>query len=349
MGKLPALFFFLVLGFASHLFADQVVLTNGDRLTGTIVKSDDKTLLIKTEFAGDVTVQWPAVAQVQSSQPLHVTLSSGQTLAGPVTTNEGNLAIATASQGTVTEPKATVSAIRNDAEQTAYEKSLHPNLLHGWAGGLNLGFGLTRGNSETKNFSLAFLADRKTSTDHIGMYVNSIFSGNDAVGAVPTTTANAVQGGIRYDRDLTKRIFAFVNADFQTDELQELNLRSILGGGLGYHAIKSDKTTLDLLAGANYTRENYDTFDRNLAALTFGEELTHNFGSTALTEKLYFFPDLSETGEYRGAFTFGSVTKISKWFGWQNSFSDIYVSNPPAGTRQNDLVFTTGLNISFTH
>jgi len=34
-----------------------------NRLTGTIEKSDDKTLLIKTEFAGEVTVQWPAVQE----------------------------------------------------------------------------------------------------------------------------------------------------------------------------------------------------------------------------------------------------------------------------------------------
>ena len=48
----------------SASFADQIVLTNGDRLTGAITKSDDKTLVIKTEFAGDVTVQWPAVQEI---------------------------------------------------------------------------------------------------------------------------------------------------------------------------------------------------------------------------------------------------------------------------------------------
>jgi len=38
-----------------QVFADQITLKNGDRLTGTIVKSDAKTLVIKTEAAGDVT------------------------------------------------------------------------------------------------------------------------------------------------------------------------------------------------------------------------------------------------------------------------------------------------------
>ena len=68
-----------------------------------------------------------------------------------------------------------------------------------------------------------------------------------------------------------------------------------------------------------------------------------------LTQKLYFYPDLNDTSQYRGTFNFGTVTKISKWLGWQNQFSDIYVSNPPSTAKQNDLIFTTGLNISFTH
>jgi hypothetical protein len=43
------------------------------------------------------------------------------------------------------------------------------------------------------------------------------------------------------------------------------------------------------------------------------------------------------------------VTKLNKWLGWQNSFGDIYVTNPPGGKRQNDILLTTGLNFSFTH
>jgi hypothetical protein len=85
-------------------------------------------------------------------------------------------------------------------------------------------------------------------------------------------------------------------------------------------------------------------------ALTLGEEFDHKFGkNTALTENAYFFPNLQDTSEYRATFTVGTVTKISKWFGWQNQFGDIYVSNPPIGAKNNDLILTTGLNISFTH
>ena len=89
---------------------------------------------------------------------------------------------------------------------------------------------------------------------------------------------------------------------------------------------------------------------RSFAAVSVGEELSHKLGmNTLLTEKLYFFPNLNDTGEYRATFNFGTVTKISKWLGWQNAFGDIYVTNPPAGAKQNDILLTTGLNFSFTH
>ena len=336
--------------FAATLFADQVVLKNGDRLTGSVEKSDGKTLVIKSDLAGEVTINWADITSVSTTQDLHVGLKDGKTAVGPVTTTDGTLQVATKTSGTVSTPKDDVTTLRSDSEQAAWEKTQHPGLLEGWTGGATFGFALTRGNSESKNLNLAFLATRTGLHDKLGLYANSVYSTNDAAGAVPSTTANTVQGGIRYDHDITPRLFAYVGADFQTDELQLLNLRSVFGGGLGVHVIKSDSTTFDVLGGFNYTRENYDTFTRNFAAASIGEELMHKLGmSTVLNEKFYFFPDLTDSGQYRTTFNIGTTTKINKWFGWQNAFGDIYVTNPPVGTKKNDIVFTTGLNVTFLH
>ena len=68
-----------------------------------------------------------------------------------------------------------------------------------------------------------------------------------------------------------------------------------------------------------------------------------------MTQKLYFFPDFNDPGEYRATFNLGTVTKLNKWLGWQNAFGNIYVTNPPVGKKTDDVLFTTGLNITFTH
>jgi putative salt-induced outer membrane protein YdiY len=366
--RLMLLLSIFVFAFGLNLFADQVTLKNGDRLSGTIEKSDGKTLVIKTEFAGEVTVQFPAIQEIQSTQPLHVDLPNEKSAVGTVTTSDGNLVVTTSS-GPVTAPTATVVDLRSVAEQAAYEKTLHPRLTEGWAAGANVGFALTGGNSETENLAIAFTADRKTLHDHIGMYTNSVYGRSTTPSSTTgisttTTTANTVQGGLRYDRNFAASLFAFGSADFQTDALQTLDLRSVLGGGLGFHAIKNDRTTLDLLGGINYTRENYSgsvaivsgvstpvaPITNSFAAATLGEELMHKWGkSTIVTQKLYFFPDFNDAGQYRATFNFGTVTKLNKWLGWQNAFGDIYVTNPPVGKKTDDVLFTTGLNITFTH
>jgi len=354
-------------GLTSSAFADQITLKNGDHLSGKVLKSDGKTLVLHTEFAGDVTVQFAAITQITTEKELHVSTSDKKTLVGPVTTSDGKIEVATKTGGTVEVPPANVVLIRNDAEQAAYDKSLHPGLLHGWNGGANVGFSLSRGNSETTNLALAINAVHPTLNDKITIYLTSLDTNNQL--ATPSTVANLITAGIRYDHNINPRLFGFVGADFTSNALQDLDLLGVYGGGLGYHAIKSGSTTLDLLAGINYTHETYSdgpqvtpatvppTFvsygvTSRFAALTLGEELMHKAGkSTVIMEKLYLYPDVSSgyAGQYRGEFDFGTVTKISKWLGWQNQLGDIYVSNPPVGTKDNDVIFTTGLNFSFTH
>lgn len=338
---------FSILALYSYALADQVMLKNGDRLTGGIVNSDGKTLTLHTDYAGDLSIKWDVVQGIDSKQTLHLQLRDGKTVAGPVATSDGKLEVSTSS-GNVEAPVAEVKSLRSDLEQAAYEKTLHPGILQEWKSGLNLGFALTRGNSETKNLSIGFTAVRKTLHDKLGAYANSVYASNDAAGAVPSITANTAGGGFRYDHDLKDPLFGFAGGDFFADALQGLNIRAAEGGGLGFHAIKNDRTTVDFLGGVNYTHESYTAFSRNFAALTLGEDWTQKIGkSTVLTQDFNFFPNLNNTSEYRTTFDFGTVTKLSHRLGWQNGVSDIYVTNPPAGKRKNDLVLTTGLNISF--
>ncbi|HKT88393.1 MAG TPA: DUF481 domain-containing protein [Candidatus Sulfotelmatobacter sp.] len=346
----------------SALFADQVTLKNGDRLTGTVVKSDGKTLVLHTDAAGDVTIKFDSIQDIKTEQELHVSLKSGKTAVGPVTTTDDKIEIATKTVGTVEAPKGDVTLIRNDAEQQAYEKSLHPGLMHGWNGGVNVGFSVARGNSETENLALAFNAVHPTLNDKITMYASSINTTNNL--ASPSTVASLEQGGLRYDRNIIEKIFWFASADYMANALQFLDLRQVYSGGFGYHAIKNDRTVLDFLGGLNYTHETYSNGPQidssgafvsygktnRFLALTLGEEWDQKIGkSTALTQNVDFYPDVQQTGEYRFTFNFGTVTKLNKWLGWQNQFGDIYVSNPPTGAKKNDVLFTTGLNVSFTH
>ena len=141
------------------LYADTISLKNGDRLTGTIVKSDAKTLVLKTEAAGEVTLQWSAIDTITSTQPLHVGLAGGQMVVGPVATKDGQIQVTTQSAGVVSTSKDSVQVIRSDSDQAAYDAAMerlqHPHLGDFWSGTLDTGLSVTRGNSSTLSYTLA--------------------------------------------------------------------------------------------------------------------------------------------------------------------------------------------------
>jgi putative salt-induced outer membrane protein YdiY len=338
--------------FCAGTFADQVVLKNGDRLTGTIVKSDAKTLLLKTEFAGDVTVQWPAIDSITSTQPLHVGLTGGQMVVGPVTTSNGEMQVATQSAGTVTTNKDSIQVIRSDAEQKAYDAAIdrlqHPHLSDYWGGFVDSGLSTTRGNSETTNFSLGAKAIRDAPSDKITVYSNSVFAKNTTAG-VTTTTAHAILGGIRADFNASPRSFAFGASDFQYDQFQMLNLRSVLSGGFGFHAIKTKTTVFDLYGGGGYDQAFYSTgVTLKNGEANGGESFSYQMSSrTSITEQLDIYPNVSTFGQFRFNFAGSAVTKVNNWLNWQVSIQNRYVSNPIADVKKDDLLLTTGIRVSF--
>ena len=65
----------------------------------------------------------------------------------------------------------------------------------------------------------------------------------------------------------------------------------------------------------------------------------------SIKEQLFFFPNLSDGGEYRINFDTSLVTDVTRHIAWQLTLSDRYLSNPPPGLKQNDLLLTTGIRL----
>ncbi|MBA3355344.1 MAG: DUF481 domain-containing protein [Pyrinomonadaceae bacterium] len=54
---------------------------------------------------------------------------------------------------------------------------------------------------------------------------------------------------------------------------------------------------------------------------------------------------IQAAGEYRINFDGALVADITRRIGWQLTLSDRYLSDPPGGLKQNDLLLTTGLRV----
>jgi putative salt-induced outer membrane protein YdiY len=347
--------------------ADQVILKNGDRITGTIEKSDVKAddqaktvvLVIKTEAVGEISIQWDAVASIVAPEPLHLELKDGQTIVGAVTTVDGKFDVATATTGEVAAAKDTVVAVRNEAEQKAHDEELdrlkNPRLTDFWSGSVDTGLSLTRGNSATVSYNLAAKAVRQTTRDKITVYTTAVYASDDTT-PPNRTTAHDILGGIRGDFNLNDRIFVFGFTDFEYDEFQHLDLRNVLGGGVGYHVRKTANATFDVFGGADYEQEyfspnppvNLTSTTRKTGEIVVGEEFAAKLNSRmTFAEKLSFFPNVSDTGEYRFQFDTSASTKLKTWLSWQVTYTDRYISNPLVGLKGNDQLLSTGLRMTF--
>lgn len=341
----------LAIVLAPVVFADQITLKNGDRISGTIISADTKALVIKTDYADAVTIKMDFVQQIESSQPLYVGTKAGQTIVGPVTTNDSKLAVATKESGNVDVSRANVTSLRDADEQKKAEEALnrlqHPRLGDLWGGTFDTGLGLVRGNSDSTNFTFGLNAVRASSRDKITLYSNSAFA-RSAVNGVTSTTAQSIAGGVRYDLNLSQKAFGFGTVDLFNDRFQDLDLRTVIGAGGGYHAINNKRTTFNVLFGGTFNREFFTTFNRSSAEILLGETLSHKFlASSSFFESVFFYPNMSSTGDYRSTISLGLVTKLTKLLSWQTSFNDYYLSDPPAGKKSNDLLFSTGLRLTF--
>lgn len=211
-----------------------------------------------------------------------------------------------------------------------------------WQGNAALSFSRSTGNTNGTTYSLDVDEARTTDSDKVSVYVSALYGKSQG-----TVSADKTRIGSRYDQNLGDRSFWFGLAEFEQDRMANLDLRSGMGAGVGYHLIKDAGTTLDVLGGLSYSRSELmtgQTVSGN--ELILGEESTH-----ALTEnvrfkqKLSYYPSTRNSGDFRTVFDSGLVIGLSGTMGLSISLQNKYNSDVGAGVKHSDTVLLTGLNI----
>lgn len=335
------------------LLADQITMKDGDRISGDIVKKDGETVTIKSKNFGTVTLKWDDIANVKTDQPLNVVLPDDRTVKANIQTEDGNIAVQT--PGTPQRvPPAQIRALRNDAEQAAYERMLHPGIFDLWTITGSIGIAGTKGNAETSTITTPINFVRASNTSRTSAYFNLIRS-TATVDGVSAQTAKAIRGGWAFSRNLTGRIFANAFNDFEYDKFQSLDLRSVIGGGLGYNIWKNDTNGLSVVAGGAWNREAFSalgttpSFTRNSAEIYWGDDFNYKLNSrTTAVQTFRMFNNMTDTGEFRVNFDAGTTTRITRWLNWTLSISDRYLSDPVPGRKKNDFLYSTSFGFSWS-
>lgn len=338
----------------SILMADQIVMKNGDRVTGSIVKKDAKNLTIKTEYFGEVTLPWDKVDSVTADKPINIQLSSGQIVEGSLATTGEKLEVTAESGVKQVVAPSEIAALRNESEQKKYNRLLNPGLTELWTIDGTIAIAGTSGNAKTATFTTPVNAVRDTRTDKTTAYFNFIRS-SATINGTSAATAQAVRGGWGYNRNLGPKLFVTTFNDYEYDRFQNLDLRIVLGGGLGYKLWRGERGQFDLVGGGAWNRESFDPirpsepFTRSSAEAYWGNDFKLKLNSRlSLHENYRMFNNLTNTGQYRQNIDVGISTKLSSWLTWNASASDRYLSNPVPGRKKNDFLYSMGLGFTIT-
>ena len=154
---------------------------------------------------------------------------------------------------------------------------------------------------------------------------------------------------MRIIENMNEKFFVYTAAQFDFDEFQSLDLRSVLGGGFGWHIIRGDRNTWDVGAGANWNREKFSTgLVRNFAEANIFERSDHQINSALrVYQSFSIFPNLTDTGEYRFRARAGAELKINSHLALTVLASSRFLSNPIEGNKKNDLLFSTGIQFNW--
>lgn len=217
-----------------------------------------------------------------------------------------------------------------------------------WRGALGAGLSITQSTTDSISVNLTGDAVRATPTDQWDLAGAVLYGSSKDAAGVSTTSANLARAGGRYAFNLSPRVFGYGSLNLSYDQLQDIDLRAVAVAGLGYHVVKTDATVFDLFGGLAYNHTRYVGETVDAAELQLGEESSHQLSAgTSLTQRLAVYPNLSDSGQYRVQFAAGLVTKISDSLNLTVTLADNYQSNPQPGISRNELLFITGISVSF--
>jgi uncharacterized protein DUF481 len=349
---------------------DVILFTNGDQLTGKLLREVDGSVTFHSDIAGDVTVTWDKIKSIKSGQQFavvqqgqHVTRKTADAdiAKGAVQVEDEQVKVATATGGTTKDIPVKNAQYMIDAP--TFEKEVHrnPGFFYGWTGGITAGASTVEATQNSRNFTGAVALVRTIPTvSWLDPRNRTIFDFTGAYGTVTQpgtagTKTNIIHFDAEHDWYFSPRFYFLVDTSFDHNYSQGLDLQQIYGGGLGYTLIKTPKQELDLKFDIHYERQSYFvtpnitpppplTPSKNLIGADFGDtymlKLPHGL---VFNQGAVITPAFNQSNAYSAVATAGLLFPVYKRLGFSVGALDDFLNDPAAGSKKNSFQFTAGV------
>ncbi|GAB4344117.1 MAG: hypothetical protein Kow0099_23220 [Candidatus Abyssubacteria bacterium] len=357
--------------------ADQIILSNGDVITGQVMEIAGGWLRIETEYAGELVVDFSRVANLVTETEARIHFINGDVISARVERLfEDRIALVSGHLGEMeVRRELFVRLERDGAEEERIERDYLARRLEQaeaeleqakkevaekekelqavtsisklWSGSFALGAQLERGNSESTDLHIELTAVREMPREELRLRVFADYGESEG-----ETDSNNIFGEAKLKVFQTEQRYVFGVTNMEYDEMEKLDLRAQVFSGLGYNFIKTDRTLLLGEIGAGLTGEFFDENgdDETLEAAIWlnGEWKQKVFTRSELLQILTLFPSVSDFGEYRLRSETSLVTPLNDAWSIKLSLIDDYDSDPEGeDVEHNDLKAISSVNYTF--
>ncbi len=327
--------------------AGTVILENGDQVTGDILSSQGRTLIVKTEHMGIVRIPVSAVSEIKTDGAFTVQLASGDRISGLLKTDgDGNLTIRSAS-GAVSTPIDDVHGMMPVPMDLAFpdgvDAAVEQVVQAGWSGDVELGVNYQTGNTERMGIAFRFSVVRDAPNDKFEVNGGLLYTEED-----DTRNTNrqflTIQENLKFGS-----WYVFGLLAFNRDEFKDIDLRGALTPGVGYIFADSDDWKLLAEVGPTMTYTDWRdgesewTFEIFFAAKA---EVTV-FESAKLYENLFLYPSITNSPDFRLISETGFEQPLSESLFLRIAFIVNYDTSVSSPTRETDTKLLITLAMKF--
>lgn len=248
----PTIFMVIFLGVFAAIFparADKLHFSNGDVLSGSLIRMAANRLTFQSTYAGEITVDWSEVASLVTDDPITVKLDDGRRTQGIARASSAKtMRLETEKDGTLSEINMLAVAAINPKQKPALRLSAR----------INAGLTQERGNTDKDTYRLD--GELKARFNQNRFLLTGELNKENARNK--TTVENWLAFG-RYSYFLTSKWFLYAQGLFEYDKFADLDLRTTVGAGPGYQIFESQDLNLSVSAGPAWVDEKFDEAEDN--------------------------------------------------------------------------------------
>ncbi len=334
----PALAFALCVAMSAWAPADQIVLKNGDRITGTIDSADAGQLIITSPIAGKITVALSDVKTFSTDGPIKIQLDNGTILNQQISQGAPG-EFSTAPGGLLNAPAIPISRItRINPPPAVLTGSIVINGLY------------AQSTTTSTQFGASLDATRRGDNDRLGFGGAYLF-GQQKVNGVDTTTEDNWYVRANYDYFFTKQWYGYGNVRIEKNRIEFLNLRLTPGVGAGYQVVERPDFNFNLEGGLSWVYEQYTNVaaaNQNVSVrLAYHVDKTLFDSRLKVFNEIAYFPSVQNVNDYLVLSTTGLRLAITKRM-FSELKAEIDYDSHPAPTAPRTLTqYTLGVGWTF--